>query len=144
MSVSQIKRGVYTREDSTGIESNKGTFFESIMAPIFEIEMVAPDASATVVVSVAKTFCSVSQIIAYKVVGGGGLGDELTLIRIRASVPAQICTFTVDSASPGDSLLPVAFNAAVSDLQPGDSLSLVSVKAAGSPAAEVHITVRID
>jgi len=148
MSVSNIKRGVYTRVDSTGIESNKGTFFEAIMAPTFQIEMiqaaVPPTPAATV--NIARTFCTVTGAHAVKI-GTGGAADTLTLNRVTAAgVTAAICTFTIAAAADADWLLPVGFDLAVANLEPGDSLTLVGVDdgGAGDPAAEVTITVRID
>ena len=144
MSVSQIKRGVYTRVDSTGIESNKGTYFESIMAPTFDLEITATNASATASVAVARSFFTISDAFLLKL-GAGGVGDTLTLNRVRAGVTAPLGTFDVATAAAGARL---AFNGdfdgSVSAIQPGDSLTLVGVKAAGSPAGVLHITCRID
>jgi hypothetical protein len=144
MSVSQIKRGVYTRVDSSNIEANQGTYFEAIMAPSFSIEMTADATGASTPVVIAHTFCSFAGAQALKI-GAGGVGDTLTLNRVRAGTPAPICTFDVAGATAGgEGLNPLAVDTTVTDLQPGDSLTLVGTVAAGVPGAEVHITVRID
>lgn len=134
-----IKRGSYTRVSAEGIESNEGTFFESIMSPVFDIQLDAADASGSDTVAVAKSHFSIVGISCSKI-GAGGVGDSLTL----KNGSDAICTFAVATASDGDWLLPEALDEAFFNFVPGDSLVLTSVKAAGSPAAEVHIQVRID
>jgi hypothetical protein len=145
MSISQIKRGVYTRVDSTGIESNKGTFFESIMAPVFEIEMTSAATTGATEVAVAHSFFSITGIVAYKI-GVGGAADALTLNRIRGSATDAICTFAVATATAGGEVLLPNDDIDVThmDFLPGDIIELDGVAAAGSPAAQVHLTCRID
>ena len=139
-----IKRGVYTRVNSSGIESNEGTYFEDIMAPIYDMEIEATDASATATVSVSNTFFTITTATALKL-GAGGVGDSLTLNRVRGGVTAAIGTFDVATAAAGAELLFNGdFNGGVADIKPGDQLTLVGVKGAGSPRAFVHITCRID
>jgi hypothetical protein len=139
-----IKRGVYTRVGANNIESNEGTFFEAIMAPTYDTEMTATDASATATVSVAQSHFTIIDAFLLKL-GAGGVGDTLTLNRVRAGVTAPLGTFDVATAAAGARL---AFNGdfdgSVSAIQPGDSLTLVGVKAAGSPAGVLHIACRID
>lgn len=141
----RIKRGVYTRVDSRGIESNEGTFFEAVMAPTYVIPFAAGDATADVDVSIAHTSCSISSVVLRKV-GAGGAGDGAILQRVRGAVVDAICTFDLNAAVSGDTMLPdsASYDVTVDSLLPGDTLRLAVTKAAGSPACEVEVQVRID
>jgi hypothetical protein len=144
MSVSQIKRGVYTRVDSSNIESNQGTYFEAIMAPTFSIQMDCDATGASTPVTNVHSFFSITGLVAHKI-NAGGAGDTLTLNRLRGAATDPICTFDVATATVGgENLLPEALDTVVMDFIPGDGLTLVGAAAAGVPTAEVHITVRID
>jgi len=137
-----IKRGMYTRVAGK-IESNEGTYFETSMSPAFDIEVAVTDASDDHDINISNTHCRITGIIAFKS-GAGGAGDSITIKRVRAGASVDICTILgVATASDGDTLVPTGLDITRTDLQPGDILRATSVKAAGSPAAELHIAVRI-
>jgi len=139
-----IKRKLYTRVSADGIESNEGTYFESIMAPAFEIEFLVDASGASDPVSVSNSYFSIANIVAHKI-NAGGVGDTLTLNRVRGVTTAPICTFDVATAtSGGENLLPEGLDTTVMDFIPGDSITCVGVAATGVPTAEVHVVVRID
>lgn len=141
----QIKRGVYTRVDAKGIESNEGTFFEAIMAPTYTIAVEAGDATANIDVDVTSSFFTVSSIMLHKVGSGAG-GDGAALQRIRGGSTDDICTFNLSGHSSGDTLVPDpgSFDVSVNDFQPGDTLRLAVTQGMGNPGFEAEILVRID
>ncbi len=144
MSVSQIKRGIYTRVDASGIESNKGTYFEAIMSPKYSIQMSMDAAGTTVLTTFVHTSCSITDVAGFKI-DAGGAGDQLVLSRIRDGSTDVITALDVASAtSGGEYLVPDLIDSDYTSLQPGDKLELTGTAAAGVPTCDVYIGVRID